>query len=106
MTEPKTEPAAKEEEPKSRIPTISYREFLETSPALHPVKATDLFRMSGQNCYLNEPILTLHCEHEMCQGPRFFAHRSMTGGLHTTDRGERNEVFVRVAAYFWTMAEH
>lgn len=75
-------------------PVVSFAEFLESSPPHHLVIVPDLFGMDGNSYRLNKPVLTLHCDHEKCNGPRFFEFRDSTGGLYNQKRNERNEVFV------------
>jgi hypothetical protein len=80
--------------PEPKYPEIPFKEFLESSPALHPVKATGLFTPDGRSFELNAPALTLECEHDSCRGPRFFAYKDKTGGLYRGNNQERNEVFL------------
>ena len=79
---------------KAEYPVVPFAEFLESSPPLHPVRASDLLKLEGRSLELSQPVLTLYCEHESCNGPRFFAYRRTTGGLYRTNKEERNEVFV------------
>ena len=79
---------------KSEYPLLLLAEFLESSPALHPVRIKDLFTRDGQSLEITQPVLTLLCEHESCNGARFFAYRRKTRGLYNRKQGERNEMFL------------
>jgi len=78
---------------KIKYPTVSLRDFLESCPPYHLVIVSDLWDSGGGTSYrINKPDLTLDCEHETCQGLRFFKYSHMTGGLSNADA--RNEVFL------------
>ena len=88
LQDAQTKPAA------PKYPEMSFAEFLESSPALHLVKANDLFtNQTGYAWQLNHPILTLYCEHEKCLGERFFSCRNVLGGISETKADKRNEIF-------------
>jgi hypothetical protein len=80
------------ENSKSQFPTLTFVEFLESSPPYHPVIVSGLWDVQNVYRRFNTPDLSLDCEHETCQGIRFFEYSRSTGGLGNTEAW--NELFL------------
>ena len=77
---------------KPKYPTLQFADFLENSPPYHLVIISDLWGTSQGSRYLRKPELTRLCEHDSCQGMRFFEYKDSTGGIYNVDT--RNELFL------------
>ena len=73
-------------------PTLQFADFLENSPSYHIVIISDLWYQDGASYVVYIPELTLLCEHDSCQGMRFFEYCDRTGYLEHHDK--RNKLFL------------
>lgn len=73
-------------------PTLQFADFLENSPSYHVVNISDLWYRDGSSHYANQPELTLLCEHDSCQGMRFFER--CAGYIRLYHHDKRNELFL------------
>lgn len=85
--------AQHEQRDEQEYPVLQFADFLENSPAYHIVQISDLWTGNQSPRDLLTPDLSLLCEHDSCQGMRFFEQIDQTGRLYHSDAA--NEVFLK-----------